>query len=411
MKVTFADIQKAQERLKDIISPTEMTCSISASKLVNQDPANSETQVYFKFENTQRTGSFKFRGAYNKISTLTADEKSRGVVASSAGNHAQGVALSASLAGVKATIVMPENASINKAAATRSYGAEVVLKGEIYDEAFEYAQKLEKEKGFTFVHPYQDPLVIAGQGTIGIEILEKVPDLDTVIVPIGGGGLISGIALAVKSIKPSIRVIGVQSDRSPGMAFMFRKEALSHMKRSPTIADGIAIKNPSALMYENFISKYVDEIVTVSDDEISEAIVFLMERAKSVAEGSGAAGMAAVMNRPLKLGKKCCVIITGGNIDLNIVSKIIDRGQILRGRLAELSVIVDDLPGNLNRMTEVIAQQKANVLEVRHDRVSQGLSLRETRIDFVLETTSIEHVERIKKALESTGAKIIIKTS
>ncbi len=409
MKVTFADIQKAHENLRAIISHTEMSHSISASKLINQDAKNSETQIYFKFENTQRTGSFKFRGAYNKISNLTAEEKARGVVASSAGNHAQGVALSASLAGVKATIVMPENASINKAAATRSYGAEVVLKGEIYDEAYEHAQKLEKEKGYTFVHPYQDPFVIAGQGTIGIEILEKVPDLDTVIVPIGGGGLISGVALAVKSIKPSIRVIGVQSDRSPGMAYLFRKEPLSHIKRTPTIADGIAIKNPSALMYVNFISKYVDEVVTVSDDEISEAIVFLMERAKSVAEGSGAAGMAAIMNRPLDLGKKCCVIVSGGNIDLNIVSKIIDRGQILRGRLCELSVIVDDLPGNLNRLTEAIASQKANILEVRHDRVSQGLSLRETRIDFVLETTSIEHVEKIKKALEATGAKICVK--
>ncbi|WII71245.1 threonine ammonia-lyase [Bdellovibrio sp. 22V] len=400
MKVTFADIQKARELIKDIICQTEMSHSISASKLLN-------SEVYFKFENTQRTGSFKFRGAYNKISNLTAEEKSRGVVASSAGNHAQGVALSATLAGVKATIVMPENASISKASATRAYGAQVVLKGEIYDEAFEYAQKLEKEHGYTFVHPYQDPYVIAGQGTIGIEILEKVQDLDSVIVPIGGGGLISGISLAVKSINPKIRVIGVQSDRSPGMAHLFKKEPLTAIKRSPTIADGIAIKNPSAVMCDNFISKYVDEIVTVSDDEIAEAIVFLMERAKTVAEGSGAAAMAAAMSRGLDLGKKTCIIISGGNIDLNIVSKIIDRGQILRGRLCELSVIVDDLPGNLSKLTQAIAGQKANILEVRHDRVSKGLSLRETRIDFVLETSSIEHVEKIKRALEETGAKII----
>ncbi|KYG64502.1 threonine ammonia-lyase [Bdellovibrio bacteriovorus] len=401
MKVTFADIQKARELIKDVICSTELSHSVSASKLLN-------AEVYFKFENTQRTGSFKFRGAYNKISNLTAEEKARGVVASSAGNHAQGVAYSATLAGVKATIVMPENASISKASATRAYGANVVLKGEIYDEAYEHAQKLEKENGFTFVHPYQDPYVIAGQGTIGIEILERLPDLDTIIVPIGGGGLISGISLAVKSINPKIRVIGVQSDRSPGMANMFRKEPpMSPQKRAATIADGIAIKNPSQVMYDNFISKYVDEVVTVSDDEIAEAIVFLMERAKTVAEGSGAAAMAAAMSRSLNLGKKCCVIISGGNIDLNIVSKIIDRGQILRGRLCELSVIVDDLPGNLSRLTQAIAAQKANILEVRHDRVSQGLSLRETRIDFVLETSSIEHVEKIKRALEDTGAKII----
>lgn len=403
MKVSFADIQKARELLKDIICPTEMSHSISASNLL-------KSEVYFKFENTQRTGSFKFRGAYNKISNLTAEEKARGVVASSAGNHAQGVALSAKLAGVKSTIVMPENASISKASATRDYGANVVLKGEIYDEAFEHAQKLEKEHGFTFVHPYQDPYVIAGQGTIGIEVLEKVPDLDSIIVPIGGGGLISGVALAVKAINPKVRVIGVQSDRSPGMAHLFNRQPLSQAKRAATIADGIAIKNPSQVMLDTFISKYVDEVVTVSDDEIAEAIVFLMERAKTVAEGSGAAAMAAAMSRNLNLGKKTCVIVSGGNIDLNIVSKIIDRGQILRGRLCELSVIVDDLPGNLSRLTQAIALQKANILEVRHDRVSKGLSLRETRIDFVLETSSIEHVDKIKRALEETGAKVIQST-
>lgn len=400
MKVTFADIQKARETIKDLISPTEMSHSISASKLLN-------SEVYFKFENTQRTGSFKFRGAYNKISNLTMEEKNRGVVASSAGNHAQGVALSASLAGVKATIVMPENASISKTTATRGYGANVILKGEIYDEAYEHAQKLEKEHGFTFVHPYQDPYVIAGQGTIGLEILEKVPDIDTVIIPIGGGGLISGVALAVKSINPKIRVIGVQSDRSPGMAHLFKHQPVQAVKRAATIADGIAIKNPSTIMYENFISKYVDEVVTVSDDEIAEAIVFLMERAKTVAEGSGAASMAAAMSRTLNLGKKCCIIVSGGNIDLNIVAKIIDRGQIIRGRLCELSVIVDDLPGNLSRLTEAIAKEKANILEVKHARVSAGLSLRETRIDFVLETSSREHVDKIKGALEAAGAKII----
>lgn len=401
MKVSFDDIKKARELLNTVICQTEMSHSISASKLLGSD-------IYFKFENTQRTGSFKFRGAYNKISNLTAEEKARGVVASSAGNHAQGVALSAALAGVKSTIVMPENCSISKASATRAYGANVVLKGEIYDEAYEHAQKLQNENGYTFVHPYQDPYVIAGQGTIGIEILEKVPDLDSVIVPIGGGGLISGVALAVKSINPKCRVIGVQSDRSPGMACLYNKQTVDmQKKRAATIADGIAIKNPSPLMYEEFISKYVDQVVTVSDDEIAEAIVFMMERTKTVAEGSGAAAMAAAMQRGLNLGKKSCIIISGGNIDLNIVSKIIDRGQILRGRLCELSVIVDDLPGNLSRLTQAIASEKANVLEVKHDRVSQGLSLRETRIDFTLETSSIEHVEKIKRALEATGAKII----
>lgn len=401
MKVTIEDIRKAHELLKGHICQTELSHSLSASKLL-------KSEIFFKFENTQRTGSFKFRGAYNKISNLTAEEKARGVVASSAGNHAQGVALSASLMGVKATIVMPESASISKSSATRAYGADVVLKGEIYDDAFQHAKKLEKEHGYTFVHPYQDPFVIAGQGTIGLEILEKLPDVDTVIVPIGGGGLISGVALALKTLKPSVRVIGVQSDRSPGMACLYNKQnPTAPPKRIATIADGIAIKNPSPEMYENFISKYVDQVVTVSDDEIAEAIVFLMERTKAVAEGSGAAALAAAMQRGLNLGKKCCILISGGNIDLNIVSKVIDRGQIIRGRLCELSVIVDDVPGNLSRLTQVIAENKANVLEVRHDRVSQGLSLRETRIDFVLETSSREHVEQIKRAMEAIGAKVI----
>lgn len=401
MKVSLQDVQKARELIKDIISPTGFTQSISASKLLGSD-------VYFKYENTQRTGSFKFRGAYNKIANLTPEEKSRGVVASSAGNHAQGVALSASLAGVKSTIVMPETAPISKYAATKAYGAEVILKGEIYDEAFEYAQNLEREKGYTFVHPYQDPHVIAGQGTIGLEMHEKVADLETVIVPIGGGGLISGVSLVLKALNPRVRIIGVQSDRAPGMANLYNKQAANAVqKRVATIADGIAIKNPSPVIYESFISKYVDQVVTVSDDEISEAIVFLMERAKTVAEGSGAAAMAAAMNRGLQLGKKCGIIISGGNIDLNIVSKIIDRGQIIRGRLCELSVIVDDLPGNLSRLTKAIADLKANVLDVRHDRVLKGLTLRETRIDFVLETSSLEHVEKIKEALKNVGAKIL----
>lgn len=401
MKVTLEDIKAAQQRLANIINTTEMSHSISASKLLG-------AEVFFKFENTQRTGSFKMRGAYNKISSLSAEERARGVVASSAGNHAQGVALSASLAKVDATIIMPENASLNKVSATRSYGANVVLKGEIYDDAYEYARKLEKEKGLTFVHPYEDPHIVAGQGTVALEVLAAQPDLDTIVIPIGGGGLISGMAVAIKAINPKIRIIGVQSNQAPGMACLYNKQELVHSKkRISTIADGIAIKNPSPAMYESFISKYVDEVVTITDDEIAEAIVFLLERAKTVTEGSGAAAMAAAMNRNLKLGAKSCIVLSGGNIDLNIVSQVITRGQTKRGRLCELSVVVDDLPGNLNRLTQVLAEQKANVMEVHHDRISSELILRETRIDFVLETTSAEHVEKIRAALMQAGAKIL----
>ncbi|MFZ4405509.1 MAG: threonine ammonia-lyase [Pseudobdellovibrionaceae bacterium] len=400
MKVTLQDIQKAHEILKKIISPTETVQSISASQIM-------KTEIYLKLENTQRTGSFKLRGAYNKIANLSQEEKARGVVASSAGNHAQGVALSASLAQVKSLIVMPENASLNKIESTRNYGAEVVLHGEVYDDAFEHAKKLEKEKGYTFVHPYEDAHVIAGQGTIALEILQKVPDLDSLVVPIGGGGLISGIAVAAKSINPKIRVIGVQSAQAPGMSLLFNKTTGKKSSKIITIADGIAIKNPSKVMFENFISKYVDQVVTVSDDEIAETIVFLLEKSKTVAEGAGAAGLAAVFNRSLDLGAKSCVVLCGGNIDLNIVSQIIERGQIRRGRLAAISVVIDDMPGSLHKLTAVLSALRANIIEVHHDRVSQNLFLRETRVDFVFETSGPEHVQRIKEALITSGAKII----
>ncbi len=328
------------------------------------------------------------------------------MIASSAGNHAQGVALSASLAKVKSTIVMPETAPLNKIEATKSYGAEVILKGEIYDDAYEEARRLEKEKGYTFVHPYEDPHVIAGQGTIGLEILQQIPDVDCIVVPIGGGGLISGISLAVKTLNPKCRIVGVQSDQTSGMAQMFHHQTVVQKKKISTIADGIAVKKPSQIMYDSFISKYVDEIVTVTDDEIAESIVYLLERVKTVTEGSGAAGFAAAMNKSFALGEKTCVLLCGGNIDLNIISKVIQLGQTRRGRLIELSVIVEDLPGSLNRLTQVLAEQRANVLEVHHDRISQDLFLRQTRIDFILETTSREHIERIKSALKNIGARI-----
>lgn len=399
MKVTIEDIRKAQEIIQSQIKQTEIDKSVSASKLLG-------SEVYFKYENTQFTGSFKLRGAFNKISSLSESERKRGVVASSAGNHAQGVAFSATRSGVKSTIVMPVHAPLVKVQATREYGAEVILHGEIYDDAYEHARKLEKDHGFIFVHPYEDEKVIAGQGTIGLEVMEKIPDLDSIVVPIGGGGLISGIATAVKAINPKCKVIGVQSNQAPGMERLFHNKPLEESKkRISSIADGISIKKPSKVMYDSFISKLVDEVITVSDDEIAEAIVFLLERAKTVVEGSGAAGLAGIMNNKMPLGKKTCVVLCGGNIDLNIISKVIEKGQIRKGRLAELSVIVDDLPGNLSRLTKVIADHGANVLEVHHDRVTHGLYLRETKIDFVLETTSTEHIEKIRKALLDIGAR------
>lgn len=405
MKVSLEDIRKARETIQSVIRPTELDRSQSASRLL--DPQGGR-EVFFKFENQQYTGSFKLRGALNKIASLSPEEKKRGVIAASAGNHAQGVAYSATKFGVKSTIVMPVYAPIVKVQGTKNYGADIVLHGQVVDECFAHARDLAQKNGYVVVHPFEDEKIIAGQGTIGLEVIEKIPDLDSIIVPIGGGGLISGIATAVKAINPRCKVFGVTSAQAPGMEKMFHHQALPEAhKRISTIADGIAVKKPSQLMYDHFISKLVDDVVTVSDDEIAEAIVFLLERAKTVVEGAGAAALAAMMNRKMDLGKKTCVLLCGGNIDLNIMAKVIDKGLIRKGRLAEISVVVDDLPGNLNRLTGVIANLGGNILQVHHDRMGEGLYLRETRIDFTLETSSPEHVQELENALVQAGAKII----
>lgn len=401
MKVTLQDIQNARQIIQNSILKTPCDFSRSASEVVG-------TEVYLKLENNQRTGSFKIRGASNKIAHLTAEEKKRGVIACSAGNHAQGVALSSSLNQVKSIIVMPENAPLAKIEATKKYGAEVILKGQIFDEAKEYALKLAEEKKYVFVHPFEDEKVIAGQGTLGLEIMEQVQDLTSIIVPIGGGGLITGIATAAKALNPKIKIIGVQTALVDTMVQLFRTNSFKPVDHViSTIADGIAVKNPSELMFKDFISQLVDEVVTVTEGEISEAIVFLLERAKTVAEGSGAVALAAAMSRKLDLGRRTCVLVCGGNIDLNIISNVIQRGQIQRGRLCELSVIVPDIPGSLNQLTGILAEMKANVLQVHHDRVRRDLSLKQTQIDFVLETSSLEHIDRIKKAFTQHGAKVL----
>lgn len=400
LKVGLADIQKAREKIKHIIRRTELV----RSEALSQD---FKTDIWIKLENMQHTGSFKLRGAFNKISSLTEAERKCGVVASSAGNHAQGVAFSAAKAGVKCTIVMPENAPLIKVENTRSHGAHVVLHGEIYDEAFDMAKEIEREQGSIFIPPYEDPLIIAGQGTLGLELHEDLSNLETVIVPIGGGGLISGVAVALKALNPKIRIVGVQSEQVDGMYRLFRGESVQSQRQIATIADGIAVKRTSKAMFETFIQKYVDDIVTINDDEIAEAIVNLLERQKTIAEGAGAAGMAALLARKIKPVGATVVIVSGGNIDLNIIEKVLEKGLVRKGRLVELSVIVDDLPGNLNRLTQVLAQNRANILEVHHDRVSKGLDLRQTKIDFVIETANRDHVERIRRAFRETGARLI----
>lgn len=399
--VHLADIEAARERLRPLVHHTETSLSDSASRRVG-------AEVFFKYENLQRTGSFKIRGAANKILTLSPEQKARGVVASSAGNHAQGVALSARLAGVRATIVMPEGASLNKIEATRSYGADVVLHGQFYDEAYAHAREIEARTGAVFVHPYQDSVVIAGQGTIGLEIMEAVPDVESVILAVGGGGLIAGVASAIKALRPSCKIIGVQAANAPGMV---RKFSGQRYDPAPgplsTIADGIAVKNPSEEMYRGFIEPLVDEMITVTDDEIADAIVFVLERTKNLVEGAGAAPVAALLHHRLPLGRRTVPVLCGGNIDLNVIAKVVERGLIRQGRLTEISVVVSDRPGVLVQLTKILADLRCNVLDVRHDRVERGLSLREAKVDFVVETAGPEHAEQVKQALVQHGARII----
>ncbi len=390
--VSLDSVKKARELIDSTIVRTPVFKLNNSKDFFPED-------CFVKLENQQLTGSFKIRGALNRMNNLSSEQRKTGVIASSAGNHAQGVAYSATQLGVKSHIVMPENSPLVKILATQKYGGEVILKGEMYDDAYKHARFLEKEKGYFFVHPYQDPYVISGQGTIGLELLEQVENLGQVVIPIGGGGLISGISMVLKTLNPKIRVVGVVSAAAPGMKRFFEGEDLSKMKVQPTICDGIAVKNPSPEMYENFISKYVDEIVSVTDQEVSQGIVYLLEHLKTMTEGSGAAGFAALLSGKIKPIKNTCALLCGGNIDLNTVSRVIETGLRTRGRLARIAVVVDDLPGSLDLLTHVIAEKKANVLDVDHDRASTDLLLRQTRIIFTLETKSLDHVKEIKDHL------------
>lgn len=398
MTVSLNDILEARNRIKASIIHTPTHFSKSTSDIL-------KTQVFLKLENQQRTGSFKIRGSLNKMLRLSKEELAKGVVASSAGNHAQGVAFSATQVGAKAHIVMPESSPLVKVLATQDYGAEVILKGQVYDDSFKYAKELEKEHGYIFVHPFNDEDVIAGQGTLGLELIESCPDLDSVVIPIGGGGLISGVATAIKAINPKVKIFGVVSDASPGLKQLFKNETLNVPAGQLTIADGISVKKPSENLLKDYISKHVEDIVAVSDDEIAESIVFFLERAKTVVEGSGAVVLAAAKKAGWDLGKKTALVLSGGNIDLNLISKVIERGLRHKGRLARVAVVVQDRPGALNRLTQVIADQGANIIEVNHDRVRGGLLVSETAIDFLLETKSEEHCKKLTNALRESGVR------
>lgn len=390
--LTFEMIQDAKRTLEGIARKTPL------------DPAPKfGANVYIKSENLQLTGAFKLRGAYNKIRSLTPEERERGVIACSAGNHAQGIALSAAKLGIRSIICMPAGAPISKVEATRSYGAEVVLVPGVYDDAAREAERLTQEHGYTFAHPFNDPCVIAGQGTIGLEILEQLPEVEQVVVPIGGGGLISGVAMAVKTLKPSCRVIGVQAAGAASMYASRRAGRPVELDGVATIADGIAVKKPGDLTFA-LCQKYVDEIVTVNEDEISSAILALMEVQKTVAEGAGATPVAAVMfGRVDTTRLKTVCLVSGGNVDVTTLSRIITRGLSKAGRLVELTTKVADKPGSLIRLLQIVADSGANIVRINHAREDRHSDVGACIVTMVVETRDQAHICQLEASLTEKG--------
>ena len=390
--ISLEMLYDARRVLKDVARTTPLSEATKIGK-----------GIYIKSENLQLTGSFKLRGAYYKIHCLTPEEKAKGVIACSAGNHAQGVALSASMSNIKSIICMPAGAPIAKVEATKKYGAEVVLVPGVYDDAYAKAVELTEQNGYTFAHPFNDERVIAGQGTIGLEILEQLNDVDTVVVPIGGGGLISGVAYAIKSIKPECKVIGVQAAGAASMYVSRKNGAPTELSSVSTIADGIAVKKPGDLTFE-LCSKYVDDIVTVSEDEIASAILKLMECQKTVSEGAGAVSVAAVMFGKVPTeGKKTVCVVSGGNIDVTMLSRIITKGLSKSGRMCEITTKVMDKPGQLISLLQVVSDTGANIIRVNHSREAKLSDVTNCVVTMVLETRDPEHVKEIENELLAKG--------
>jgi len=394
VQLDIAEVYNAARVLKDVARHP---------KLIGETKINPEAHVFLKPENLQYTGSFKLRGAYYMISQLTPEQKAKGVIACSAGNHAQGVALGATHNGIKSLICLPAGAPISKVKATKALGAEVCLVNGVYDDAYNKALELQKEHGYTLVHPFDNPLVIAGQGTIGLEIVEEMPDVEAVIVPVGGGGLISGVAFAIKTIKPDVKVYGVQAEGAPSMVKSIAKHERVKLDNVSTIADGIAVKEPGENTFE-LCSKYVDQIITVSDDEIAAAILALIEQHKLVAEGAGAVSVAAAMfNKvPIK-GKKVVCIVSGGNIDVTSLNRVITRGLVKSGRDCTITVNLSDKPGELSKVCNIIGELGANILSVQHERNSSNTQINGCQLRIEMETLNHEHIEKVKSGLEKSG--------
>ena len=399
--LTLKDIQKARETIKDIINKTDLLESV---KLSNHANAN----VYLKCENLQKTGSFKVRGACNKIANLTDEEKANGVIASSAGNHAQGVALGAKMSGIKSTIVMPSTAPLAKVSATKGYGANVVLEGIVYDDAYAKAVEIQKETGATFLHPFNDKYVMAGQGTIALEIFEQLNDkVDTILCPVGGGGLIAGIATAAKALNPNVKVIGVQTANIPSMKESFANGKVTSVTNAKqSIADGISVLTPGDLTFD-IAKDLVDEVVVIEEDEIAEAVLFLMENQKVVSEGSGAVTTAAILSgkyKPSENENVVC-IISGGNIDVNVLNKIVARALSKTGRRFTFNTDIQDKPGGLAELTRILSKLDANIIQAN---LSATNDLGRLKAHMVIETFDHKHIEKIIEAIEKAGFHIEI---
>ena len=395
---TIENFVKAKEKLSKVLLETNLIYSPIFSD-------ESGNEIYIKLENLQKTGSFKIRGAYNKISNLTDNEKQRGVVASSAGNHAQGVAYAAEESGIKAVIVMPKSTPLIKVESTKKYGAEVVLYGDIYDDAFKKAKELEEKEGYIFVHPFNDEEVLYGQGTIALEILEKLPETDIIIVPIGGGGLISGIACAAKIMKPGIKIIGVEPERAASAYESIKENRIVELKEANTIADGTAVKKIGELNFE-YIKKYVDEIITVSDYELMEAFLLLVEKHKIIAENSGILSVAALKKLKEK-NKKVVSVISGGNIDVLMISSMINKGLIRRDRIFNFSLNIPDKPGELAKVVDLIAELGANVVKLEHNQFKNLSRFKDVELQVTVETNGSEHIKNLVQAFEEKGYEIV----